>query len=126
MDSKSSIKSLRINISVIGDSKGFRFEVMHKALDIGIKGFVQRTGEDEFHIAAEGDEENLEKLLSWLENGFLWTDIKEGNLVEGEIENFSSFDMRDAIFVNKEIPPPEKEKQRTPFIEKIRNLLKRK
>jgi acylphosphatase len=126
MNSKSSVKSLRINISVIGDSKGFRFEVMHKALDIGINGYVQRTGEDEFQIAAEGDEENLEKFLSWLENGFLWTDIKEGNLVEGEIENFTSFDMREPIAVIKEIPPPEKEKQRTSFIEKIRKLLKRK
>jgi acylphosphatase len=123
MNSKPSIQSYRINISVNGDPQGFRFEVMHTALNSGINGYIQRKGMNEFKIAAEGEEENIEKFITWLENGFHFTKIETGMLVEGEIENFTSFDIRKSIKVNGKIASPGKEKKNSSLYKKFRRLL---
>ena len=118
------MKCFNIIISVHGDSKGFRFEVMQEALKSGINGYIQRMGGNNFKIVAEGDEENIENFINWLDGGFHWTKIVEGKIEEAMIENFASFDMRQASQAKEEVQIPQTKKKNISLSERFRELLK--
>ena len=103
------MKCFHIHLTVSGDSKGFRFEVMQKALKSKIYGYIQRKGEDEFFLVAEGKEDKLEDFIKWLDEGFHWTKIVDGKIEEGSIENYSTFDMRNIVQENNKMSDSEKD-----------------
>ena len=65
---------------------------MQNAYKYGIKGSVQRKGEDAFFIIAEGEEASLEKFINWCATfQFNFQDCI--SLEEKEIMNYKSFDI---------------------------------
>lgn len=96
------MKCYRIELNVTGDSKGFRFEILQKALALDIKGFVMRLSLNDFLIEAEGEDEKLAEFLKWFDDGFHYTQIEGGKAEEIPLKNQSTFEMRD----NPKLNPP--------------------
>ena len=48
---------------------GFRYSCMNEGHRLGISGWVRNTGEGDVEVWAEGTEEKLEALLTWLHRG---------------------------------------------------------
>ncbi len=107
------MKCYRIDLSVSGDSKGFRFEVLQKALKSGITGYAMRTGVNDFQIVSQGEEEVLNEFLNWLEGGFHWTRITDGKMDEIPLEDFSTFEMRKSSnpLATNDLPTAEDEEE---------------
>lgn len=69
-----------------------RFLVMQQAYKYGIKGSVQKKGDDAFFIVAEGEEESLYKFVHWCET-FQLNCPDCISMEEGEILNYKTFDI---------------------------------
>ena len=61
----------RIHLIISGDVHGvlFRSNSEEIAKKLGIKGWVKNTSSGEVEIVAEGEEDSLEKLISWCKQG---------------------------------------------------------
>ena len=61
----------RVNIFISGLVQGvfFRSETKKKAKEFGIFGWVRNLPDGKVEILAEGEEEKLEKLIKWAEEG---------------------------------------------------------
>ena len=61
----------RVSIRIIGKVTGvfFRAHVRDLARDLGIKGYVKNTPEDDLLVVAEGDKKALNKLVSFCKKG---------------------------------------------------------
>jgi len=61
----------RIHISVFGDVQGvfFRANTREKAIWLGLTGWARNVRDGSVEIIAEGEKENLEKLLEWCSHG---------------------------------------------------------
>lgn len=88
------MKSVKITIEVLGDSHGFRFVVLQKALALGINGYVMRLGINDFEIVAESDEVSLNKFVQWFDEGYHWTNIVSGKIENTQWQGFNTFEMR--------------------------------
>lgn len=87
----------RIEVKVYGGVQGvfFRQGVKDMAEELGLTGWVSNELDGSVKIVAEGEEENLQKLVDWCKKGTNWSkveDIKfEWQEASGE---FSSFAIR--------------------------------
>ena len=61
----------RVKIVVNGDVQGvfFRYSAKRKAEELSITGFVKNLFDGKVEIVAEGDKENLQKLIAWAQVG---------------------------------------------------------
>lgn len=61
----------RIHLIISGDVHGvlFRSNTVGIAEKLGLKGWVRNTYSGEVEIVAEGEEDSLEKLISWCRQG---------------------------------------------------------
>ena len=86
------IRCFHIHLLVKYKDAASRFTVMHHAYKYGIKGSVQRKGEDALFIIAEGEEASLEKFIHWCETFQLnFPDCV--TLEEKEPMNYKAFDI---------------------------------
>ena len=86
------MRCVHIHLQVKNKDVVSRFIVMQNAYRYGIKGSVQRNGEDALLIIAEGEEVSLEKFINWCETFQLhFQDCL--TLEEKEIVNYKSFDI---------------------------------
>lgn len=83
------------NIIVIGKVQGvfYRQSTIEKANQLGIKGFVRNEANRNVYIEAEGEEEQLKKLIEWCMVGPSRANVTGIKFTEGEIKNFSSFEI---------------------------------
>jgi acylphosphatase len=88
------MKCIHIHIFGRVQHVGFRFIAMQIAYQRGIRGFIQNKKDGSLYIEAEGEEEQLKAFLEWCKKGPMGSKVKEVTTVEGEIMNFSSFDIR--------------------------------
>jgi acylphosphatase len=81
------------NITVTGKVQGvfFRVYTEEEAKKLGLKGFVQNEANGDVYMEAEGEEEQLKRLIEWCETGSPKSTVKEVKISEGEIKNFSDF-----------------------------------
>jgi acylphosphatase len=81
------------NITVTGKVQGvfFRASTQTTALKLGLKGFVQNERDGNVYLEAEGEEEQLKKLVEWCHTGSPHSQVKEVNVTEGTIKNFPDF-----------------------------------
>jgi acylphosphatase len=84
------------NIIVSGRVQGvfYRQSSMEIALQLGIRGFVRNEQNGNVYIEAEGAEEQLKKLIEWCKKGPSRAVVKDVQVSEGELKNFSSFEIR--------------------------------
>jgi acylphosphatase len=67
---------------------------MQKAYEFGIRGYIQNRKEGSLYIEAEGEEEQLDKFIEWCKKGPMGSKVEEVTTEEGEIRNFTSFDIK--------------------------------
>ncbi|MCI4462811.1 MAG: acylphosphatase [Caldisericum sp.] len=65
------MEKLRLEASVFGivQGVGFRYFVLTNARRLGLTGFVENMWDGSVHVVAEGDKENIMKLLEALKKG---------------------------------------------------------
>lgn len=86
-----------IKIKVFGDVQGvnFRHEAKQEADELGLMGFVSNLPDGSVYIEAEGEEEDLERILRWCSTG---PDIakvfKVKSEVSEEIVGYPDFSIR--------------------------------
>ncbi len=87
------LKHFNITISGKVQRVGFRFMSMQTAYELGIKGFVKNIEHNKVYIEIEGEEEPIKKFLKWAKKGPFGSEVKEFNAEEGEMRNFTAFDI---------------------------------
>lgn len=65
------IETIRLHVLIEGlvQGVGFRYYVLEMAKQLGISGWVRNTLKGQVEVTAEGTQENLNKLLSFLRKG---------------------------------------------------------
>ena len=88
---------LHFNIKVYGRVQGvfFRVSTQREAARIGLTGFVRNEPDRSVYIEAEGAQEQLDRLLTWIElGGPPQGEVSECKCEEGEVRAFKGFDIR--------------------------------
>jgi acylphosphatase len=84
---------MHLNISVSGLVQGvyFRASTKKQAKQLGITGFVRNEHDGNVYLEAEGDEQSLQILLAWLEQGPPNARVDNVDVVEAAINDFAGF-----------------------------------
>lgn len=83
-----------LNIKICGRVQGvfFRHSAKQKAEELEIKGFARNEPDGAVYIEAEGQEDDLKRLLNWCHKGPPSTFIEKVDFeFKTEIKNFSEF-----------------------------------
>lgn len=85
-----------VHIRVYGQvqHKGFRFTAMQVAYQRGIRGFIQNRKDGSLYIVAEAEEDLLTGFIEWCRKGPVWAKVDDVTIEDGEIEDFTSFDIK--------------------------------
>jgi len=86
-------RPLNYRIRVYGKVQGvfFRANAVRVATDLGITGWVKNEVDGSVQITAEGQEEQMQQLLSWCEKGPAYASVNRVDFSENDLENFKSF-----------------------------------
>lgn len=81
------------NIKVVGRVQGvfFRAFTKEQAENLNIYGFVTNTDDGNVYIEAEGNSNNLQKLIEWCHKGPFMAKVEEVMVNVGEIKNYNEF-----------------------------------
>lgn len=84
-----------LNVRVNGKVQGvwFRASTKEEADRLGISGFVRNQADGSVYLEAEADKSTLDEFLAWLELGPPLAQVSGLEISEGEIKNFSGFDI---------------------------------
>jgi len=87
---------MRLIITVAGKVQGvfYRASCKEKAIELGIKGFVRNEPDGKVYIEAEGRDELLDQFVSWCNEGPRMARVDQIDVEEGEVKNFTSFEIR--------------------------------
>jgi len=73
---------------------GFRYSALREARALGLRGWVRNTEEGSVEVWAEGNEEELERLLAWLQQGSGYASVSGLHWSREEPANsYSSFEI---------------------------------
>ena len=87
----------RLQLTVYGKVQGvsFRYFVRKNALNLSLAGYVKNLENDKVFIIAEGEKENLNKLLEACKKGPPSSNVKKLDINFSDAENeFNSFEIR--------------------------------
>jgi acylphosphatase len=87
-------KNLQINISGRVQGVGFRYSAVHKAQQLGIKGFVKNMYDGSVFIEAEADEISMDHFLIWCNKGPTFSRVEKVSTTEGTVKNYSTFSVK--------------------------------
>lgn len=87
------MKHLAITVSGLVQGVWFRASTKEQAEQLGINGFVQNEPDGNVYLEAEGNEEELENLVTWLKQGPPAARVDNLDIEEGELKNFSGFEI---------------------------------
>ncbi len=88
---------MRIEVYVEGvvQGVGFRYFTQRIAKEIGVKGFVKNLPDGRVYIVAEGEDEQLDKFLSYVKKGPSASVVRNVKVREIEkSEEFENFNIR--------------------------------
>jgi len=87
----------KIHLLISGNVQGvfYRVNTRKKAGELNLTGWVKNTPNNEVEILAEGEEENLKKLINWCYNGSENAIVKEVKVEWGDYKN--KFDLFEII-----------------------------
>jgi acylphosphatase len=86
-----------ITATVIGRVQGvyFRAATQIEANKLGITGWVKNTAEGDVYVEAEGNEENLEQFILWLNKGPKLAKVAQVIVESSDaFDSFQGFDIR--------------------------------
>lgn len=87
----------RVEIKVLGTVQGvfFRQETKDTAEKLGLTGWTRNEPDGSVKIVAEGEEQNLQKLVEWCKRGTSWARVEKLEVGWGETkEEFQQFEVR--------------------------------
>jgi acylphosphatase len=73
---------------------GFRAFTRRNALMLGVKGYVENTGDGKVHAVLEGDEHQVDKLLELIRQGPGVAEVREVKVSETEKAGHRGFEVR--------------------------------
>ena len=85
-----------LDITVTGRVQGvfFRASTRDKARALGVRGWVSNQSDGSVFLEAEGSEEQLEDLVSWLQEGPEHARVQEVLCRDGQVKNYTGFSVR--------------------------------
>jgi acylphosphatase len=85
-----------LNIIVHGKVQrvNFRHYTREQAISLGLNGFVMNQEDGTVYIEAEGEPDQLEKLVEWCKKGPARAEVVKVERMDGEVKNYSSFEVR--------------------------------
>ena len=72
----------------------FRVSAKQKALNLGVRGFVQNESEGTVSVEVEGEPNAVEQMVSWCKKGPGLARVKAIEVTELPMRNFVSFDIK--------------------------------
>ncbi len=86
----------QIHLIVSGRVQGvfFRAKTKDTARLLGLKGFVRNLGNGDVEIIAQGEQNELQKLIKFCKTGPPGADVRDINIKYEDIEKLQGFDVR--------------------------------
>lgn len=72
----------------------YRSSTKNKAQELGIRGFAQNKEDGSVYIEAQGEEEDLQKLVEWCKAGPDTAEVERFEFNEGQIKDYNTFEIR--------------------------------
>lgn len=72
---------------------GFRFFILQKAVELGIKGYVKYENRKNIFVHVEGEISKIEEFAEWCSKGTLSCKVLKSKIEDTEHQNYSSFDI---------------------------------
>ena len=72
----------------------FRVSAKQKALNLGVRGFVQNDSDGTVSVEVEGEPNAVEQMVSWCKKGPGLARVKAIEVTELPVRNFVSFDIK--------------------------------
>ena len=72
----------------------FRVSAKQKALNLGVRGFVQNESDGTVSVEVEGEPNAVEQMVSWCKKGPGLARVKAIEVTELPMRNFVSFDIK--------------------------------
>ena len=88
------MKHLEIVVSGRVQGVNFRRYTLQKSLELGLHGYVKNTPEGNVLIHAQGDESQLNQLLTWCKKGSPLSMVEAIEVIELPVEAFTAFEIR--------------------------------
>ena len=88
------MKANRISVSGRVQGVYFRVSAKQKALDLGVRGFVQNDSDGTVSVEVEGEPNAVEQMVSWCKKGPGLARVKAIEVTELPARNFVSFDIK--------------------------------
>jgi acylphosphatase len=88
------MKAIEVIINGRVQKVGFRAYTKRNALMLGVKGYVENTGDGKVHAVLEGDEHQVDKLLELIRQGPMVAQVREVKVNEIEHAGYKSFEVR--------------------------------
>lgn len=84
------------NITVKGKVQrvSYRFCTHAQAMKCNLTGYVRNLHNGDVYIEAEGEEDDINKLIDWCYVGSPLSQVKEVNAVESDVKNFETFEVK--------------------------------
>ena len=81
------------DIKVYGKVHGvfYRANTVRTANELGVSGWVKNVNDGSVLISAEGQEEQLDKLVRWCQEGPSYAKVERVSFSEGPMQDFESF-----------------------------------
>ncbi|MGE0088974.1 MAG: acylphosphatase [Bacteroidales bacterium] len=84
-------KCLMITVCGKVQGVGFRYSALNKAHELNLTGFVKNRSDGSVYIEAEGESENLDQFIDWLNRGPAWAMVEDIDIQIIPNSNFSNF-----------------------------------
>jgi acylphosphatase len=88
------MKALDVVVSGRVQRVGFRAFTRRNALLLGVKGYVENTGDGKVHAVLEGDDHQVDKLLELVRQGPGVAEVREVKVSEVEKAGHKGFEVR--------------------------------
>jgi acylphosphatase len=88
------MKANRISVSGRVQGVYFRVSAKQKALNLGVRGFVQNESDGTVSVEVEGEPNAVEQMVSWCKKGPGLARVKTIEVIELPARNFVSFDIK--------------------------------
>lgn len=85
------MKHLNINVYGLVQGVFFRASAKEEADKLNLTGFAKNMPDGSVYVEAEGEENNLEKLIKWCNKGPLMAQVDEVEVSEGSLKDFKEF-----------------------------------
>ncbi len=84
------------NITVKGKVQGvsYRFATLNAALKLHLTGYVKNMHNGDVYIEAEGNEENINRLISWCYVGSPKAEVTEVFAEEADLKEYRNFELK--------------------------------